>query len=75
MEIPSLGVESELQLLAYITATATEDPSHVCDYTTAHGNTGSLTHWARPEIEPATLWFLVGFFSAAPQWELQNHIF
>jgi len=31
MEIPRLGVESELQLLAYATATATPDPSHVCD--------------------------------------------
>ena len=30
-------------------------------HTTAHGNTGSLTHWARPGIEPATSWFLVGF--------------
>ena len=26
-----LGVESEIQLLAYATATATRDPSHVCD--------------------------------------------
>ena len=31
MEIPRLVVESELQLPAYITATATRDPSHVCD--------------------------------------------
>ena len=30
-------------------------------YTTAHGNTGSLTQWTRPGIEPATSWFLVGF--------------
>ena len=30
-ESPSLGVESELQLLAYSTATAMPDPSHVCD--------------------------------------------
>ena len=29
-------------------------------FTTAHGNTGSLTHWARPRIEPETSWFLVG---------------
>ena len=30
----------------------------------------------RPEIEPATSWFLDVFFSAAPQWELQGqHIF
>ena len=31
MEIPRLGVESELQLPAYTTATATPDSSHVCD--------------------------------------------
>ena len=29
MEVPRLGVESELQLLAYTTATATLDPSHI----------------------------------------------
>ena len=31
MEVPRLGVESELQLPVYTTATATRDPSHVCD--------------------------------------------
>ena len=31
MEVPSLGVELELQLPAYTTATATRDPSHICD--------------------------------------------
>ena len=31
MEVPRLGVESELQLLAYTTATATWDPSRICD--------------------------------------------
>ena len=31
MEVPWLEVESELQLLAYPMATATWDPSHVCD--------------------------------------------
>ena len=31
MEVPRLGVESELRLLAYATATATWDPSHICD--------------------------------------------
>ena len=30
MEVPSLGVEWELQLLVYTTAAATPDPSHVC---------------------------------------------
>ena len=31
MEVPRLGVKSELQLLAYTIATATEDPSHICN--------------------------------------------
>ena len=35
------------------------------NYTTAHGNAGSLAHWASPRIEPATSWFLVGFVN---QW-------
>ena len=39
----SLGVQSELQLLAYTTATATWDPSRVCNYTTIQGNARSLT--------------------------------
>ena len=30
MEVPRLGLESELQLLAYATATVTRDPSHIC---------------------------------------------
>ena len=29
MEVPRLGVEAELQLPAYTTATATPDPSHI----------------------------------------------
>ena len=31
MEVPRLGVESELQLSAYTTATALQDPSPICD--------------------------------------------
>ena len=31
MEVPRLGVQSELQLLAYITTTEMPDLSHVCD--------------------------------------------
>ena len=44
MEVPRLGVESELELLAYtITATAILDLITVT-YTTAHSNTTFLTH-------------------------------
>ena len=39
MEFPRLGVEWELQLLAYTTATATQDPAASVIYTTAHSNT------------------------------------
>ena len=31
LEVPRLGVESELQLLADTKATAMQDPSHVCN--------------------------------------------
>ena len=31
MEVPRLGVESELQLMAYATTTAMPDPSRICD--------------------------------------------
>ena len=31
MDVPRLGVESELQLPAYTTATAMPDPSHICN--------------------------------------------
>ena len=43
-----LGVE--LELPTYTTATAMS-----VTYTTARGNAASLSHWARPEIEPASL--------------------
>ena len=69
MQISRLGVESELQLLAYATATATQHLSWVCDLTTTHGNARSLTHWVRPGIEAASSWLLVRLVSAVPQWE------
>ena len=40
MEVPRLGVESELQLEAYTTATATPYPSHICDL-----HHSSRQHW------------------------------
>ena len=70
MEVPRLGAELELQLPAYAPATATQDQSHFCNFTRAHGNTGSLTHWTRPGIKLASSHILVGFIIAEPQWEL-----
>ena len=44
MEVARLGIELEMQLLAYATATAMRIQAMSIPYTTAHGNAGSLTH-------------------------------
>ena len=44
MEVPRLGVESELQLPGFATVTATWDLSHIMTYNVACGNAGSFTH-------------------------------
>ena len=41
-------------------------------YTTAHGNSRSLTHQVRPGIKPAFSWIRVRFITAEPQWELPS---
>ena len=64
MEVPRLGAESELLLLTYTTATATQDLSHIYDlHKAACSNMGSLTHWAGPGIGPASWCTLVRFLS------------
>ena len=70
MEVPRLGVKLELQLLAYTTAIAMRGPSHIHSNTTAHGNARSLTHWARPLIEPSSSWIAVEFITTEPRREL-----
>ena len=40
MEVPRLGFKSEVQLLSYITVTAMQDPSCVCDL-----HHSSQQHW------------------------------
>ena len=68
MEVPRLGVELELQLLAYTTAMG--NPSHTCDLRDSSWQCQIPTQWARPRIKPASSGTLLGFVSAAPQWEL-----
>ena len=58
VEVLRLGFGSELQLPAYTTVTATAMPDiAVC------GNARSLTHWARPKIQPTSSWILVRFLT------------
>ena len=77
MEVLRLGVESELQLLAYTTATATPNPSQACDL-----HCSSQQRWilnplseARDWIEPASSWILVRFDTTESQWELCGYSF
>ena len=73
MEVPRLEVKLELQLPD--NATANQIQAMSVTYITAQGNGGSLSHWGRPGIKPATSWFLVGFISAVPRWELLFFVF
>ena len=50
MEVPRLGVKSELQLPAYATATATSDPSCICNLRHSSGNT---------MINPTWSWYVI----------------
>ena len=69
MKVPRLGIWLELQpqpQQCWIRAAS-------ATYTTTHGSAGSLTHWARPGIEPASPWMLVGFANhlammGTPKW-------
>ena len=57
IEVPRLGVQLELQLLAYTTATVMPDPTMSAAHTTAHGNVRSSR-------------ILVGFVTTEPHGEL-----
>ena len=76
MEVPRLGVKSELQLLASTTATVMQDLSCVCDLTPQFTSTpGSLTHWARSGIDrTCVLKDSSWVHSAEPRRELLNPI-
>ena len=52
MEVPRLGVESELQLRPRPQPQQHQIWAESETYTTAHNSTGSLIHWVRPGIEP-----------------------
>ena len=69
MEVPSLWVKSELQLLAYATATAMWDLRRVCDL---HHSSQQCWILNPLSIEPASLWVLI---SAVLQRELPTRRF
>ena len=60
----------ELQLLAYTPATATKDLSRIYDLHHNSQKCWILNPLSEAGMEPANSWFLVGFISAEPWWEL-----
>ena len=67
MEVTKRGLELELQLSAYATATAMQDVSHVCDL-----HHSSQQHQIFNSMSGARDWIhvleiLVGFITAEPQ--------
>ena len=74
MEVPRLGVESELQLPAYATATATRDLSYICNL-----HHSSQQRWILNPLSEARdqTWVptVIRFVSAVPQQELPTIVF
>ena len=66
MDVPRLGVHSELLLPVYSRATAMPDPSCICKPHHSSQQYPILNTWVRTAIKPATSWFLFGFVFAAP---------
>ena len=53
MEVPRLGVELELQLLAYTTATAAPDLSQICNLHYSSWQGRILNPLSEPRMEPS----------------------
>ena len=72
-EIPRLGIESELQLLAY--AIATQDLSCICDLQHRPWQRQSLNPLSRARDWIHILMILVSLVTTEPQQELQLYLF
>ena len=79
MEVPRLGVELELQVPAYTTATAT--PGSEPRPRPTHSSwqhwllNPTLIHCAKPGIKTESSWILVESVTTEPQWELPDKFF
>ena len=73
MELRRLGVKSELQLPAYVTVTATPDPSRIRDLHHSFGQHRILNSLSRGAgIKPSSSGIQVGFVVTEPQRELET---
>ena len=76
MEVPRLGVKSELelQLPAYATATARPDLSHVCNLHRSSWRRQGLNPLSRARDRTEFSWLLVGFVTDEPGENLKENI-
>ena len=74
MEVPRLGVELELQLPTYATATATPDLSHICDLYHSSQQRWTLNSLSRARDQTHLLMDTVRFITSEPQGELPNYL-
>ena len=70
MEVPRLGLESELQLLAYAAYAAMWDPSHVCDLHHSSWKRQILNPLSEARGGTASSWVLFRLVTTEPQQEL-----
>ena len=75
MEVPRLGVKSELQLLGYTTATTMQDPSCVCNLHHISWQCRIPNSLSEARIESTSSWLLVGFLTTESQQELLDNVF
>ena len=69
MEVPRLEVKSELQLLAYTTATETWGPSHLFNLHDSSWQCRILNPLGEArKIDPVSSWILVRCVATGPQW-------
>ena len=72
MEVPRLRVEWELQLPAYITTTAKQDPSQVCDLHHSSWQHRILNPPSKARDQTCVLVDTSQIHAAEPQWELHT---
>ena len=70
MKVPRLGGELELQLMAFATVTATQDPSHICDLHCSSWQHQILNPLSGPGIKPTFSWILIGFITTERKQDL-----
>ena len=72
MEVPRLSVKSQLQLLAYITATAMQNPSYICSLHHSSWQHRVLNPWNEARVRTYILMDIVGLITLSHNGNFQK---